>query len=68
MKKRVKRLVRVVIAFSLVVVGVITLNYYPKKTATLSDAQKFARDYTQVDEDNLFVYKSTEEAVRILEN
>ena len=68
MKKRVKRLVRVVIAFSLVVVGVITLNYYPKKTATLSDAQKFARDYTQVDEDNLFVYKSAEEAVRILEN
>ncbi|HRU50227.1 MAG TPA: hypothetical protein P5155_01865 [Candidatus Absconditabacterales bacterium] len=68
MKKRVKRLIGVVIAFSLVVVGVITLNYYPKKTATLSDAQKFARDYTQVDEDNLFVYKSAEEAVRILEN
>lgn len=47
------------------------MNFYPQFTSegevTLSDAKKFARDYTKVDEDNLFVYKTAEEALQILE-
>lgn len=46
-------------------------NFYPqfapKWKFALSDAQKFTRDYTQVNEDNLFVYKTAEEAVQILQ-
>ena len=33
-----------------------------------NDAQKFAKEYTTVTEDNYFVYKSSEEIIKILEN
>lgn len=33
-----------------------------------TDAQKFAKEYTQVSENNYFVYKESEEIIKILEN
>ena len=33
-----------------------------------SDAEKFAKEYTQVTEDNYFVYRSSEEIIKILEH
>lgn len=42
------------------------LNFYPKALPVLTDAQKFAQAYTQVWEENLFVYKTPEEALQIL--
>ena len=34
----------------------------------LSDALKFAEEYTEVGEDNVFLYRNADEIIRILEN
>ena len=38
------------------------------KKETISDAIKFKEEYSKVDDDNLFVYRSIEEIIKILEN
>ena len=38
------------------------------KEVELSDALKFAKEYTEVGEDNVFLYRNAEEIVRILEH
>ena len=37
------------------------------KEANMTDAQKFAREYTQVSEDNVFVYRNIDEIIQIME-
>ena len=38
------------------------------KTVVSEDAKKFASEYSTVSEDNVFVYKSAEEIIKIMEN
>lgn len=47
------------------VVGIILIFLNSEK---VNDAELFASEYKQVDEDNVFVYKDAKEIIRILEN
>lgn len=38
------------------------------QTNTITDAQKFASEYKQVDENNVFVYRSVDEIIKIMEH
>ena len=66
MKKKV-----LIIALSLIVVIGIGLGIFfgvkAYKEANMTDAQKFAREYTQVSEDNVFVYRNIDEIIQIME-
>lgn len=42
-------------------------NYYKKEDVKVTDSQRFALEYTQVTEDNLFVYRNLDEIINILE-
>lgn len=37
------------------------------KEANMTDAEKFAREYTEVSEDNVFVYRNIDEIIQIME-
>jgi len=40
----------------------------PKKEEKIQDNVKFAKEYTQISEDNLFVYRTIDEIIKILKN
>lgn len=44
--------------------GILFLNFNNNKKET--DAQKFASEYTEVGEDNVFVYRSSDEVIKML--
>lgn len=54
----------------LVVLGcvLIYLFFFRKSETTISDGEKFASEYTKVNKDNVFVYRTGEEVLKILEN
>lgn len=52
----------------IVLLVILVVQSYNKKKETESDAVKFASEYTEVGEDNLYVYRTNEEAAKILEN
>ena len=58
-KKMKKKLLLISIIFTMLLVGCQKQE---------SDAEKFAKEYTQVTEDNYFVYRSSEEIIKILEH
>ena len=61
-----KRNIIIIIGIVLLV-GVITLLLLPKKEV-IKDSEKFKEEYTEVTEDNVFVYRSIDEIMKILEN
>lgn len=52
----------------IVLLLVLVVQAYNKKEETVSDAVKFAAEYTEVGEDNLYVYRTYDEIIKILEN
>ena len=56
----------ILIVLIILVIGVILL-YVFKKDET-SDAKRFAQEYTEVSEDNVFVYRSSEEVIKLLKH
>ena len=64
MKKKV-----LIIALVLVVVLGLGIFFGVKvyKEAHMTDAEKFAREYTEVSEDNVFVYRNIDEIIQIME-
>ena len=60
MKKKILLLIPIMFIFLLVGCN--------KKEEIESDSQKFAKEYTQVTEDNYFVYRNSEEIIKILEH
>ena len=60
----------------LIIVGVLGLTYFllnqddnkKEENNKLADAQKFAEEYTSVTEDNVFVYATAEEIIKVMEN
>ena len=66
-----KRKVIIGIIIFAIVLG-ICLYFFFRNTdqgiSEVSDAQKFSLEYTEVDSDNVFVYRDGEEIIRILEN
>lgn len=65
MKKKVIILLGVVLVIALGVLGHFYLN---KEKNTNVDGKRFAEEYTSVTEDNVFVYRSVEEIINILEH
>ena len=49
-----------------VIVGICLYTAFTSKNE-VSDAKKFSLDYTEVGEDNIFVYRTDEEIIKILE-
>jgi glutaredoxin len=67
MKQRIILIICVVIASIGIILGSIKLyQNYQNKNKT--DAIKFSEEYTQVPNDNIFVYKSSDEIIKILEH
>jgi glutaredoxin len=67
MKKRITLIICITIAIIGIILGSIKLyQNYQNKNKT--DAQKFSEEYTQVPNDNIFVYKSIDEIIKILEH
>ncbi len=60
--------VAILIAIAVTLVLLLKDDSGKESEAEISDAKKFAEEYTGVDEDNVFVYRSAEEIIRILEN
>lgn len=71
-----KRLFAVmVLIIVLIIVGLVAFMITDKKeekkdpkVTEKTDAQKFAEEYTKVTEDNVFVYASAEEIIKVMEN
>lgn len=64
MKKYWKLILGVLVLICLVI-GLVLIFTNSEK---VEDSELFASEYTQVDEDNVFVYKSAKEIIQILEN
>lgn len=65
MKKKIIVLVGIVLVIALGVCGYLYIN---KNKNTNEDGKKFAEEYTSVTEDNVFVYRSIDEIINILEH
>ena len=68
MKKKV--IIGIIVLFVLAIIGVglYFLLRDKKEAPQLSDAERFAEEYTGVNSDNVFVYRNAEEIIRILKN
>lgn len=61
-----KKWVKLVLAGLLIIfLGIVVYNAIPKEE---KDNEKFAKEYTKVTDDNVFVYKNVDEIIKILEN
>lgn len=65
MKKKIIIVIGVVLVIALGVLGYLYLN---KEKNTNVDGKKFAAEYTSVTEDNVFVYRTIDEIINILEH
>ena len=65
MKKKIIIIIGVVLVIALGVLGYLYLN---KEKNTNVDGKKFATEYTSVTEDNVFVYRTIDEIINILEH
>lgn len=75
MKEKLKEIIKdkqnwLILGLVLVIVGlvIVVVKAYNNKEEVVSDATKFASEYTEVGEDNLYVYRTYDEIVKILEN
>lgn len=65
MKKKIMIIIGIVLVIGL---GVFGYFYFNKEKNTNVDGKRFAEEYTSVTEDNVFVYRSIEEVINILEH
>ena len=67
MKKKV--IIGIIVVVVLIAIAVsLFLVLRNNKEEDMSDAERFAQEYTQVSDNNVFLYRNAEEIVRILEN
>ena len=67
MKKRIVLIICLIVAILGIVFGsYLLINKY--KEVHKTDAIKFSEEYTQVPQDNIFVYKSVDDIIKILEH
>lgn len=66
MKK--KYLLIIIILICLMGIGVFVLKKSNSEEINMSDAEKFSKEYTSIGDDNLFVYRSIDEIIKIMEN
>ena len=63
-----KKVIIIVITAILLIALAVSLFLILNKEEDISDAAKFAEEYTNVEEDNVFLYRNAAEIIRILEN
>jgi len=63
-----KKVIIIVITAILLIALAVSLFLILNKEKDISDAAKFAEEYTNVEEDNVFLYRNADEIIRILEN
>ncbi len=63
-----KKVIIIVITAILLIALAVSLFLILNKEEDISDAAKFAEEYTNVEEDNVFLYRNADEIIRILEN
>ena len=63
-----KKVIIIVITTILLIALAVSLFLILNKEEDISDAAKFAEEYTNVEEDNVFLYRNADEIIRILEN
>ena len=63
-----KKVIIIVITAILLIALAVNLFLILNKEEDISDAAKFAEEYTNVEEDNVFLYRNADEIIRILEN
>lgn len=63
-----KKVIIIVITAVLLIALAVSLFLILNKEEDISDAAKFAEEYTNVEEDNVFLYRNADEIIRILEN
>ena len=75
MKEKIKNILKdkqnlliLILVLIIVVLLIVLLFKQNKEEIKQTDAIKFAQEYTEVGEDNLFVYRDYEQLVKILEN
>lgn len=54
-------------AILIVVVALLVISFLKSSKKETTDAEKFREEYTQVDKNNVFVYRSIDEIIKILE-
>ena len=63
-----KKVIIIVITAILLIALAVSLFLILNKEEDISDAAKFVEEYTNVEEDNVFLYRNADEIIRILEN
>ena len=68
MKKKnlISLIIIALVVIALVITGTLFLNKDPQET-TNTDSEKFSKEYTEVDSNNVFVYRDIDEIINILE-
>jgi len=66
--KLVKYLIGILSIVFIIGVSIIIFKKFENVDRTVTDREKFAKEYTKVKEDNLFVYSTANEIIKILEN
>ena len=67
MKKKKKNIGIIFGIVLLIIIGLL-LYIFLNKEETMSDSKVFAEEYSEVDENNVFVYRTIDEIIKILEN
>ena len=66
---KIKVIIGIIVVVVLIAIAVsLFLALRNNKEEDMSDAERFAQEYTQVSDNNVFLYRNAEEIVRILEN
>jgi len=69
MNKKEYMFIAVLVVAIISIIAIFMLNGSDdKKGNTLTDAEKFASEYTQVGEDNVFVYRDIDQIINIMKN
>ena len=66
--KRLFAVISVIVIVAILGLTYFLLNNTGDKKNEKTDAQKFAEEYTSVTEDNVFVYATAEEIIKVMEN
>ena len=67
-KKNIILLIIAIIVIIAVIAGVYFIFNKNNKTSEKTDAIKFSEEYTEVDKDNVYVFRNIDEIINILEN
>lgn len=66
MKKTMKYIIGLLVVILIILVGM--LIYHKAQPKKVTDAEKFQKEYTKVDKDNIFVYRDLDDIIDVLKH